>query len=175
MSVAEANSADSASHNENGLQRRNSIERYRPGALFSEDREKQREEREKARQRGHFGEKRLNLDINKANGHRGRGRGRGGGRGRGRNNFNNYRNGNSQFHDDDDTDEENNDGNDDDYNQELKLQASPPPLGNWADQLSDISPDTVSFCAKILCQFGLLIKGFPFFSLLSRLSPKFVI
>ena len=81
MSVAEASSADSASHNENGLQRRNSIERYRPGALFSEDREKQREEREKARQRGHFGEKRLNLDINKANGHRGRGRGRGGGRG----------------------------------------------------------------------------------------------
>merc|ERR1711992_337614 len=53
---------------EDGFKRRNSLERYRPGAYFNE-------EREKLRRRAHFGERRL--DIDKANGHRGRG-GRGG-------------------------------------------------------------------------------------------------
>ena len=39
---------------ENGIEkRRNSLERYRPGAYFNE-------EREKLRRRAHFGERRLN-------------------------------------------------------------------------------------------------------------------
>ena len=123
---------------ENGLQRKNSLERYRPGAYFNE-------EREKLRRRAHFGERRL--DIDKANGHRGRG-GRGGQRGRGRgNNFNSYRNGTkSREYEEDDAD------NESEFNhQEDDLQASPPPLGNWADQLSDQSPETVRMrsCNKL--------------------------
>ena len=123
---------------ENGLQRKNSLERYRPGAYFNE-------EREKLRRRAHFGERRL--DIDKANGHRGRG-GRGGqrGRGRGSNNFNSYRNGTkSREYEEDDAD------NESEFNhQEDDLQASPPPLGNWADQLSDQSPETVRIKDEIL-------------------------
>ena len=104
------------------------------GAYFNE-------EREKLRRRCGFGEKRL--DQNKENNRssngfkkgehqqqsRGRAGGRGSHRGRGQN-FNSYRNGTKQAEYDHE-----------DY-EEVEA-APPPPIGNWADELSDASPEHV--------------------------------
>merc|ERR1711971_64476 len=117
---------------EDGFRRKNSLERYRPGAYFNE-------EREKLRRRCGFGEKRL--DQNKENNRssngfkkgehqqqsRGRAGGRGSHRGRGQN-FNSYRNGTKPAEYDHE-----------DY-EEVEA-APPPPIGNWADELSDASPE----------------------------------
>jgi len=109
---------------EDGLKRRNSLERYRPGAYFNE-------EREKLRRRCGFGERRLDQNKeNKANGHKrgNRGRGNGGGhRGGNRNDFHSYRNGTKRNEDDYDDD-----------SQEVEA-PPPPPIGNWADD--PISPE----------------------------------
>ena len=111
---------------EDGLKRRNSLERYRPGAYFNE-------EREKLRRRCGFGERRLDQNKeNKANGHKrgNRGRGNGGGhRGGNRNDFHSYRNGTKRNEDDYDDD-----------SQEVEA-PPPPPIGNWADD--PISPEAV--------------------------------
>lgn len=64
--------SDQGDYEADGLQkRRNSLERYQPGAYFNE-------EREKLRRRAHFGERKLENDSSK-NGRGGRGRKRGGG------------------------------------------------------------------------------------------------
>lgn len=122
--------SDSHQNDDEGLKRRNSLERYRPGA-FS------KEEREKLRQRAHFGERRLNDKENQSNGgghnkrnFRGRGRGRSN-----RGDFHTYRNGRG--------DQEENDEVEQPQPVE-EVSAPPPPIGNWADDLSDASPEAVS-------------------------------
>ena len=57
------NESQNGGNEDPGLRRRNSIERYRPGAYFNE-------EREKLRRRAHFGERRLDNKENKSNGNR---------------------------------------------------------------------------------------------------------
>jgi len=114
---------------DDGLRRRNSIERYRPGAHFNE-------EREKLRARAHFGERRLENKENRTNGHRrgNRGRGSGGQRGGQRGsggNFHSYRNGTKR---EDDFDE---DQSQTSFKSHEVEAAPPPPIGNWADELSD--------------------------------------
>ena len=128
-------SYDQNASDQDGLPRRNSLERYRPGAYFNE-------EREKLRRRAHFGERRL--EDNNGGGHnqrsngRSRGRGgRGGYRGGGKN-FNSYRN---KTHEEDFDDSSNAENAEPEFIPD-PLQASPPPIGNWADQLE--SPETVN-------------------------------
>ena len=53
------NESQNGGNEDPGLRRRNSIERYRPGAYFNE-------EREKLRRRAHFGERRLDNKENRA-------------------------------------------------------------------------------------------------------------
>jgi hypothetical protein len=122
-----------------GFRRKNSLERYRPGAYFNE-------EREKLRRRAHFGERRL-ADSKESNGSRGgnhgqrrnnRSRGRGGRQGgqegqegRPEDQFNTYRN-------------PNNDNNGVDYHEaEQEVTAAPPPILNWADEEVESSPEAV--------------------------------
>ena len=104
---------------DDGFKRRNSLERYRPGAYFNE-------EREKLRRRAHFGERRLGdakdgekPTHQKNNGYRrnNRGRGRGGYK-------NTYRN--NTYDDEED---------------EQEVETSAPPISNWADDFSDASPE----------------------------------
>jgi len=125
------NESQNGGNEDPGLRRRNSIERYRPGAYFNE-------EREKLRRRAHFGERRLDNKENKSNGNRKGHRGRGGGqRGSGGGNFHSYRNGSKR-----DEDYEAEEDQSIDQNHEVEV-ASPPPIGNWADELSDgPTPDT---------------------------------
>ena len=135
--AVESNGVPNDQKNDDSLRRKNSLERYRPGAYFNE-------EREKHRRRGHFGERKLEVKEkekeNKPNGfkkgHRGGGRGGRGGprRGGGGGDFSNYRNGGGR-HDQDE---------DDQPAPTLEIQASPPPIGNWADDVSDASPEAVS-------------------------------
>jgi len=157
MSEFEVNGGQGHDHrggqDHEGLQkRRNSMERYKPGAYFNE-------EREKLRRRAHFGERRLE---NTEQQERGRGRGRRGRGGRGHHNrgrggnFTSYRNGTKNESDNDNDEEE----------QESRLPESPkengdlpkiefaypPTIGNWADEVSDTSPETVLFEIELIYQ-----------------------
>merc|ERR1711953_1338436 len=98
--VMSAEGDNQAANGDDGFKRRNSLERYRPGAYFNE-------EREKLRRRMHFGERRLEENNGggghhnqRSNGRSRGGRGRGGGnRGHGGKNFNYYRNKTRDFDD----------------------------------------------------------------------------
>merc|ERR1719220_2145997 len=146
----ETNGVDNESQNggneDPGLRRRNSIERYRPGAYFNE-------EREKLRRRAHFGERRLEENNGggghhnqRSNGRNRGGRGRGGGnRGHGGKNFNSYRN---KTRDEDFDDSSNGENAEPEFIPAADpLQTSPPPIGNWADQLE--SPETSPIKAEV--------------------------
>ena len=128
------NSSDQDEH-----RRRKDVEIYRPGAYFNE-------EREKLRRRAHFGERRLEDNNggshNQRSNGRSRGRGRGGGGNRGGKNFNSYRN---KTRDDEEFDDSSNAENaEPEFIPTVDpLQVSPPPIGNWADQLE--SPEMVNF------------------------------
>ena len=165
---------------DDGFRRRNSLERYRPGAYFNE-------EREKLRRRAHFGERRLTNESEdrgpggqqgqKSNGYRRRGRGgngagrghrRNGGQGGGESHRNggggghhqgdSYRNGGGGHHQGDSYRNgaadfnSYRDGTKHDHEEKVdfhEYEAPPPPIGNWADDLSDdgASPDLVSISA----------------------------
>ena len=136
-----------AASDQDGLPRRNSLERYRPGAYFNE-------EREKLRRRMHFGERRLEENNGggghhnqRSNGRSRGGRGRGGGnRGHGGKNFNSYRN---KTRDEDFDDSSNGENAEPEFIPAADpLQTSPPPIGNWADQLE--SPETVNLLSAFL-------------------------
>ena len=136
-----------AASDQDGLPRRNSLERYRPGAYFNE-------EREKLRRRAHFGERRLEENNGggghhnqRSNGRSRGGRGRGGGnRGHGGKNFNSYRN---KTRDEDFDDSSNGENAEPEFIPAADpLQTSPPPIGNWADQLE--SPETVNLFSAFL-------------------------
>ena len=136
-----------AASDQDGLPRRNSLERYRPGAYFNE-------EREKLRRRMHFGERRLEENNGggghhnqRSNGRNRGGRGRGGGnRGHGGKNFNSYRN---KTRDEDFDDSSNGENAEPEFIPAADpLQTSPPPIGNWADQLE--SPETVNLFSAFL-------------------------
>jgi len=135
-----------AASDQDGLPRRNSLERYRPGAYFNE-------EREKLRRRAHFGERRLEENNGggghhnqRSNGRNRGGRGRGGGnRGHGGKNFNSYRN---KTRDEDFDDSSNGENAEPEFIPAADpLQTSPPPIGNWADQLE--SPETSPIKAEV--------------------------
>lgn len=118
-----------ATNGDDGYKKRPDIERYRPGAYFNE-------EREKLRRRAHFGERRLGdakpdsgekPAHQKNNGYRRNNRG--GNRGRGGGQRNQYRN---------------NAAEDEDEYENEEIETTAPPIQNWADELSDASPEAVS-------------------------------
>ena len=133
VEAEEANAANLAAEDGDSLKRRNSLERYKPGAYFNE-------EREKLRRRAHFGEKRLN-DGSNGPGENGGGGGRNGGyrggqqnqrrnnrggRGGNRRNdkaFNSYRNNRASYDDDEDN----------------TRSPPPPPITTWGED-EPVSP-----------------------------------
>ena len=119
------NSSDQDEH-----RRRKDVEIYRPGAYFNE-------EREKLRRRAHFGERRLEDNNGGSHNQRSNGRSRGRGRGsgnRGGKNFNSYRN---KTRDEEEFDDSSNAENaEPEFIPTVDpLQVSPPPIGNWADEI----------------------------------------